>query len=719
MRHDTSTRGVPWPVSRELRRQTRQHLPCVLLLLWAVLLLAPPAFAAKNEWLPVAPEDLALKDNPADPGSHAMVLYSETVHDLEERFTSYYVRTKIFDQDGMKFARVEDRTVGQFQVIEDFHARTIHPDGSVVDFAGEPVPESRLGLGGRYSVEVFTLPEVTPGSIVEYRYRRQFHPERLPSRQVRYLPPSANINQLLTQSRHFYWPAQGELFTRTARFIVHPQTGSWMPSGSPDYRTDNLPAGTVVTVKAGHLLCDASNVPAQAPLDFPPPARDLQGHIEMYYRQHKPETEKQYWGQFAAGAVDFEKKFLGSNKLARQIVAQIVQPGDSPEAKLRKLYARSQALRNLSFEPMPPEEELKHNPLEPSENVDDVLRHGTGLSSEINLTFVALARAAGFEANSVHLASRNIQTFDMHRFDSSQLNTTAVWVRLADTEVLLDPGTPLCPYGMLPWQKSLSGGLRLMKESWKWLATPTPRPRDSRIERSAELQLSPEGKLRGTMHVRLFGQEALELRLQNLGLSEEERANHLSARIRECLPGDVSIEHFAARGWDSSEGPLSADFQISIPTAAAPDHGVLLPLFVSVAGQRKLFEGPARNFPVHFNYPFEEVDGIGIALPSGMTWEHPLPRQGFTFDVPGMRISPPVDSGIVTLRRRTPGEVAGAAFESSSALLDSSLMVKRTLLVAVDVVPGDKYSELRNFFIGVRAADAEKVALRRAVAVPH
>ena len=50
---------------------------CLLFLLLACLAeaLFCPRAARADDWLPVAPEDLALKDNPASPGVDAMVLY--------------------------------------------------------------------------------------------------------------------------------------------------------------------------------------------------------------------------------------------------------------------------------------------------------------------------------------------------------------------------------------------------------------------------------------------------------------------------------------------------------------------------------------------------------------------------------------------------------------------------------------------------------------------
>ena len=55
---------------------------------------------AKDEWLPISPEDLALKDNPASPGSDAMILYRDSAIDGEQNAFHEYVRVKVFTQQG-------------------------------------------------------------------------------------------------------------------------------------------------------------------------------------------------------------------------------------------------------------------------------------------------------------------------------------------------------------------------------------------------------------------------------------------------------------------------------------------------------------------------------------------------------------------------------------------------------------------------------------------
>ena len=74
-----------------------QRFICALVFVFAVLCLShsQQSFAG-DDWLPVPPTDLALKDNAASPGANAMILYRESDMDSTESSVIQYVRIKIF-----------------------------------------------------------------------------------------------------------------------------------------------------------------------------------------------------------------------------------------------------------------------------------------------------------------------------------------------------------------------------------------------------------------------------------------------------------------------------------------------------------------------------------------------------------------------------------------------------------------------------------------------
>jgi Domain of Unknown Function with PDB structure (DUF3857) len=130
---------------------------------------------AKDDWLPVPPEDLALKDNPLNPGAHAMILYRETAIETKIAAQYEYRRIKIFTEEGKKFGDVELPFLKSQSDIKDVRARTIRPDGSIVNFDGAVYEKEIVKSGGiKYLAKTFSLPEVQPGCIIEYKYREQF-----------------------------------------------------------------------------------------------------------------------------------------------------------------------------------------------------------------------------------------------------------------------------------------------------------------------------------------------------------------------------------------------------------------------------------------------------------------------------------------------------------------------------------------------------------------
>ena len=107
---------------------------CSVAMFLVVLCAAPLRPTAAESWLPVSPEDLALKDNPASPGSRAMILYRSSDIDSKESSVEEYMRIKIFTQEGVAAGDVELPFNREVVNIEDVRGRTIEPDGRVVNF---------------------------------------------------------------------------------------------------------------------------------------------------------------------------------------------------------------------------------------------------------------------------------------------------------------------------------------------------------------------------------------------------------------------------------------------------------------------------------------------------------------------------------------------------------------------------------------------------------
>lgn len=184
-----------------------------------VLSFSARVVSAGDDWQPISPADLALKDNPAQPGADAMILYRESDVDEKASFDDEYVRIKIFTKEGVQRGDVEIPFRKGMDSIKNIRARTIRPDGSIVDFEGSALEKEVMKASGiKILAKTFTLPDVEPGCIIECRYRDQYD------------------SDLFLDTP---WVLQADMFTRLAQFRITP-----MPTAAQlHFRAFRLPDG--------------------------------------------------------------------------------------------------------------------------------------------------------------------------------------------------------------------------------------------------------------------------------------------------------------------------------------------------------------------------------------------------------------------------------------------------------------------------------------------
>lgn len=91
---------------------------------------------ASDAWQPIPLAELELKDDPINPGAHAVVLYREVFANHKKKFDTQHVRIKILTEKGHDYANIKIPEVkGMFRV-ENISARTVQPDGHVIPFRG-------------------------------------------------------------------------------------------------------------------------------------------------------------------------------------------------------------------------------------------------------------------------------------------------------------------------------------------------------------------------------------------------------------------------------------------------------------------------------------------------------------------------------------------------------------------------------------------------------
>jgi hypothetical protein len=549
----------------------------------------------------VSPDELKMTSEPLAMGAPAIILYRQVDRDDNVRtgHEDNYFRIKILTEEGRKHANVEIPFLKGNDNVVNVRARTIEPDGSIVNFDGKMFEKELVkGRGVKYLAKTFTLSDVRVGSIIEYYF-------------------TWDLKEHYVFDSH--WMLSEDLFTKRAQFSLRPYTGNGYQGFNVRWTWQQLPSGTIPPKEGpDHIVrMEASNIPAFEIEDHMPPPNELKSRVDFIYEEgYVLKDEAGFWKSFDKQRDGQLESFIGKRKAMEEAVRQIVSPDDSQEVKLRKIYDRVQQIRNTSFEPTKTEQEAKRE--KPTENIEQVWKRGYGNGAQLTWLFLGLARAAGFEAYGCWVSSRSEYFFSPKMMQSAKLNSNVVLVKLNGKDRYFDPGGAFAPFGLLEWPETGVAGLRLDKDGGTWIQTTLPEASESRIERVGKMKLSDAGDLEGKLTVTYVGMEAMYHRLDERNADQVERKKFLEERVTSQIGGASEAELTNQPDWNNSGSPLIAEFDLKIPGwASGAGKRVMIPAAIFTTAEKGLFEHANRVHPIYFEYPHQKLDDISIELPTG------------------------------------------------------------------------------------------------------
>jgi len=648
----------------------KQNSACILLLTGILVISGLVSMQASAQDFPaVSPDELKLAAEPQAAGAPAIVLQRRVDRDDEQSVENVYFRIKILTEEGRKYADVEIPFDRGYVEVKNIRARITGPDGSTSNFNGQ-IYERDLVKGKwlRYVAKTFTFPDVRVGSILEYSY-------------------SLDLRGFLFDSR---WILNTGLFTKNAQFSLRPRRFSY---GAPLYLqwTWSLPVGMQPMEDPDHVIrMNAVNIPAFQEEEFMPPENELKARVDFIYLSGVVEKDSdKFWKRIGTQWNEGLDRFLGKPKPMEEALRQIVSANDPPETKLRKIYARVQAMRNRSFELEKTAKEEKRNKDKLAENVNDIWKHGYGTSVELPWLFLGLARAAGFEASGCWVSNRSDTFFNPRLLQSYALRNNVVQVKLNGKDMFFDPGSAFAPFGFLPWMETFTPGLCLDSAGGKWVRTPLPESSQSQAHHVAAFKLSPEGNLEGKLTVTYTGLEAMYHRAEERNADEVGRRKTLEELVKTRIPTAAEVQLTNQPDWSNSEAPLVAEFDVKIPNwTSNAGSRMLLPVGVFSRGEKHLFEHADRVHPIYFGYPFGQADDVTIELPE--QWH------------------------VTALPKARTRKGDSITYKMDVTENNKSLHVTRELESDIYLLQKDRYQVLRGFFDAVRTGDEDQIVLQAA-----
>lgn len=643
---------------------------------FALLAFSISCFAQKEDWLPITQSDLNIKDAPGNPGAAAIQLYYAHLIDDgqngdDSSYAFFYHRIKILNDKGIKYADVEIPVFPDTS-ISDLKARTIHPDGKIVDFSGKPFEKVLIkGRGFKVNAKTFTFPEATAGSIVEWRYK-VIHGGYLHDDE---------------------WIVQHDLYTMKENFRLKAYRGRIRTADGGDEPSQvslnytHLPEGVKPRLKGETFEMEAENIPAFEAEEYMPPQSYFKPHVRFFYGGKDILSPDQFWVSLGRKINDETERFIGNSQEVRDAAAQAAGSETDPEKKVRKLYARAQEIRNLTYERDRTQEEEKKESLKKNGNAADVVKHGYGTREDVARFFVGMVRASGLSARVAEVSNRSDKLFEKGVLSRRELDSELAIVNVNGKEIYLDPGTRFCPYGLLRWVRTSTAALLPDKNGGTFVNVPNSRYDQAVTERTAKLTFDPDGTLKGEITVQYKGIPALELRLDALRTDEAGRKKQLEEEMIGWLPSGAVVKLTDSRAWDKSDEPVVAVFNVELPGfAAAAGKRVVMPSTLYRLSKKEAFRHADRKFPVYFPYAYTELDTITVKLPPGYTPE--------------------------SIPQKQEASLPYAQYASSSQFAGDQLVTQRRLLMNGMFFDVPKYGEIKGFFNTVQSGDEQQVILR-------
>jgi Domain of Unknown Function with PDB structure (DUF3857)/Transglutaminase-like superfamily len=644
-----------------------------------------------EDWPPIDQKDLAMTNIKEQPGAPALVLIREEIDDDMNNDRLVYERIKILTDAGREHANIEIPYGRRWITIAGISGRTVHADGSIVPFEGKPFDKT-VSKGGGIGVNVksFTLPDVQVGSIIDYRYSLRYEDHRL-------LPPEWEVQTGLFQRKAYFkfipFQNHGSMYVQ----IDHNQVAngvSWTPflGAGPQPQLHQRPTQTLAGVHDVSFWVDLSmeNIPPLVEEPFMPPPNMLAMRVYFYYQQNTKMDD--YWkaeGKFWNKDVE---EFVGKKKGIDEALAKIIAPADTPEQKIRKIYAFVASLENQDYIPERTQQEEKLLALKHNKGSDDVLEHRSGTRDDLNRLFVTLVRTAGIPASLIWVPDRSREIFIKQLLSTHQLDAEIAIVQLDGKDIFLDPGTKYCPFGIMDWRYVGVEGLRQSPKGADVGNTSQLSYAQSVTTRLAKVTLDEHGMLSGTVSLMFKGTTAMQKRREGGKTDAEGRKKLLEATVRNILPGDSEITLTNSPSWDEIETPLIAQFQIKCPFAVAAGKRLLVNQHLFQVNERSRFPATQRTNAIYFHLPWQEADEVHITLPTGMEVENLAPDDSVKLEYAMYKVQQ---------KQEAPGKIFS----------------RRDFIMNQELIGPNGYKDIKAFFDKVKAADDQPALVRQSTSV--
>ena len=651
---------------------------------FAALLLVYAQTSAAQVWEPVSPTELQMKTPQVEADADAEVLFWEVR--IEDSYhqrafwkstLNHHLRIKVFTERGREknskvdipFGNILDRD--SKVTIADIAARTIKPDGSIVELKPEDVFERDIvkGSGVKIKAKSFAVPGIETGAIIEYRWK-----------EVR--TDTFNYSRI---------ELARDIPVQYVKYFIKPAN---VPIGMR-LHSINTSGGFTKEGDSGFYSTTMRNVPALREEPRMPSEYDIKPWVLVFYDTDKErQSPEAYWKERGKMTFEAHKELLKPSSEIKAAAAQAIGDATDPQEKVKRIfdYCRKKIKNPYDDEAGLTPDQLKD--IKPSKSTTDILKRASGNWHDIDMLFGAMLNAAGIDARVANVASRNDAKFDKDLTNDYFIRYELIAAKVGDKWQFYDVSNRSLPLQMITW--ALEGQDALVSDANEpfWEKTPVAGAGASNRKRTAKLRLGEDGSLEGDVRLEFTGHYAEFYREYNDDESPAEREKYLTGIIKGQVGNAAEITNISIENLEDTEKPFVYSFRIRVPAyAERTGKRIFLRPNIFARNTNSLFTAGKRKYDVFFEYAWSEDDSLSIELPKGFSPESADSPKGVKDEKTGASLE-----SVISLSgdKRTLNYERRFSYGKPGALLIYSFY----------------YSGIKGLFESVHLADSHSLSLR-------
>jgi Domain of Unknown Function with PDB structure (DUF3857) len=574
-----------------------RHVSLVVSALAAVLVAAASIPVLAADWPPIAPADLSLTKPRVDVDADAEVLLwdvrvtdSDELSDLQT-IIEHHLRIKIFTDRGREAQSKVDLTYDNDARVRDVEGRTVSASGAITELRGQDVFDRTILQASGYKLKAksFVLPAVTPGAIIEYRWREirdgaiadglelPFYRE-IPVQLVRYHVKPLAVRDLGYQMRTF-------------------------PFNMPD-------RPIMSNEERGYTGFAMRNVAALKREPYMPPSLSVGPWMLLDYVDlaNADKPADRFWQTYGKDMYDAFKPQLRQTGSLRQAAAEAIKGATTTGAQIDGLvrFVRAKVKRDDTGRRR-----------RDSKGAGDTLSRGVGDGTDQTILFAALASAASLDARLALLPDRSdfLSQPDMKK--PYFIRHMAVAVRDGAAWRFVDLANQHAKGAHLDWKHEGQYALLLGDKAPEFVSVPVGAPAASMRKRTVALKLTEDGTVEGDITLEYTGQVAMQRRERDDDEQAQERERQFKEDMVKRLPG-AELSAFAVENRDNLDAPYVIRFKLRVPGyGQRAGSRLLVQPALMQRGAEAMLSAATRQYHLYFPFAWSEQDTVTIDLPDG------------------------------------------------------------------------------------------------------